>query len=83
MYSIFTYIYHKKQPNVGKYTIHSMGQKISSKKCESQNCYQMPSLPFPDGAHDGRAQTQRRVAYLGEEGASGRVFRLKSESDGL
>ena len=27
MYGIFTYIYHKNQPNVGKYTIHgSYGQ---------------------------------------------------------
>ena len=24
MYGIFTYIYHKNQPNVGKYTIHYM-----------------------------------------------------------
>ena len=24
MYGIFTYIYHKNQPNVGKYTIHDM-----------------------------------------------------------
>ena len=24
MYGIFTYIYHKSQPNVGKYTIHYM-----------------------------------------------------------
>ena len=24
MYGIFTYIYHKKQPNVGKYTIHGL-----------------------------------------------------------
>ena len=29
MYGIFTYIYHKKQPNVGKYTIHGSSGKIS------------------------------------------------------
>ena len=28
MYGIFTYIYHKNQPNVGKYTIDGMGVTI-------------------------------------------------------
>ena len=28
MYGIFTYIYHKNQPNVGKYTIHGMGYDV-------------------------------------------------------
>lgn len=39
----------------------------------------------PDGAHHGCAQTQRRVAYLGEEGASGRRddrFPLKIHESG-
>ena len=33
MYGLFTYIYHKNQPNVGKYTIHgSYGNRIANKK---------------------------------------------------
>ena len=38
----------------------------------------------PDGAHHGWAQTQRRVAYVGEEGASGRrdSFSVKRNESG-
>ena len=34
MYGIFTYIYHKIQPNVGKYTMHgSFGYKMNDMYC--------------------------------------------------
>ncbi len=40
MYGIFTYIYHKKQPNVGEYTIHgSYGYAFT------KTCYQVFQTP--------------------------------------
>ena len=39
MYGIFTYIYHKNQPNVGEYTspMDPMGNKSPTRFCSSQD----------------------------------------------
>ena len=57
MYGVYTYIYHKNQPNVGKYTIHgSYGNKVN---LLSSYDHEFPAghpndvtHTFPDVTHD-------------------------------
>ena len=47
MYGIFTYIYHKNQPNVGKYTIHgSYGYKTLKIMVDKLAIYQLVIAGF-------------------------------------
>ena len=48
MYGIFTYIYHKNQPNVGKYIIHGLYGNPSIQIYAPQNTQRFPSFAsFP------------------------------------
>ena len=47
MYGIFTYIYHKYQPNVGKYTIHGSYGLVSSERHLAVHCLVVPPSRDP------------------------------------